>query len=221
MAIRMSLVTDSPGSRSLSSPAKHFTTYLHRPRLQWSAGLLLLLCCLVCRVSASSLDPAQPTETLVVDTRVPTKAPWPWATADQEEIKRRSLEARDNTNSTAPAATITLSIAVSATASASPLPSPLDGGLSSNFSKPSSGTNNCPTFFDDFLANPTFKQCYPFSLLLQVSYSQPQKACRHTSTDQGNDRAQRRSFRQKSPSSASRRCWTRRAQQTSPSAPRT
>lgn len=105
----------------------------------------------------------------MIDTRVPTMVQGKWVMVDQEELKRRSLEVRDVTTSTAAEAT-TVRIAVSTVASASPLPSPLDGSISSNFSQPSSGTNNCPAFINDFLANPTFKQCYPFSLLLQVSF---------------------------------------------------
>ena len=50
------------------------------------------------------------------------------------------------------------------TASASPLPSFFDSSLASNFSSDSA----CPSFINSFLTNPTFKKCYPFSLLLQV-----------------------------------------------------
>ena len=46
----------------------------------------------------------------------------------------------------------------------SPLPSPFDTSLGSNFT-----SNSCPTFFNDFLANSTFHQCTPLSLLLQNS----------------------------------------------------
>ncbi|KAK0621492.1 hypothetical protein B0T17DRAFT_494094 [Bombardia bombarda] len=54
------------------------------------------------------------------------------------------------------------SVAPSPTAEPSPLPSPLDGSLSSNFT-----TSSCPAFINSFLADPTFQQCYPFSLLLE------------------------------------------------------
>lgn len=131
--------------------------------------MLLVLFCLVYTAAASSLDPAHPTETLVLDTRVPIMAERKWAVVDQEELDRRNLEASDDTTSTAAAGT-TVSLTVSAFASTTPLPSPLDGGLSSNFAK-----SSCRTFIYDFLANPTFKQCYPFSLLLEVSSSRPQK----------------------------------------------
>ncbi|KAH7037728.1 uncharacterized protein B0I36DRAFT_359384 [Microdochium trichocladiopsis] len=51
------------------------------------------------------------------------------------------------------------------TAVNSPLPSPFDGALAANFS------GSCPAFIEAFLADPTFKACYPFSLLLQGSKS--------------------------------------------------
>lgn len=92
-----------------------------------------------------------------------------WVIASQEELRRRDLEDRDGSTSTAPAATTTVRIAVSKAATPSPLPSPLDGSISANFSTSDSGTNPCPAFLNSFLTNPTFKQCYPFSLLLQVS----------------------------------------------------
>ncbi|CAK7213196.1 hypothetical protein SCUCBS95973_001718 [Sporothrix curviconia] len=53
------------------------------------------------------------------------------------------------------------------TASASPLPSFFDSSLASNFTTDSA----CPSFINAFLTNPTFKKCYPFSLLLQGSRS--------------------------------------------------
>lgn len=46
----------------------------------------------------------------------------------------------------------------------SPLPSAFDTSLGNNFT-----TTSCPTFFNDFLANSTYQQCAPLSLLLQNS----------------------------------------------------
>ncbi|KAH8909745.1 hypothetical protein BR93DRAFT_965827 [Coniochaeta sp. PMI_546] len=94
-----------------------------------------------------------------------------WVMVSQEELKRRDMKKRDDSTSTAPATTTTVRIAVSTVATPSPLPSPLDGSISSNFSNSGSGTNPCPAFLNSFLTNPTFKQCYPFSLLLQGSTS--------------------------------------------------
>lgn len=53
----------------------------------------------------------------------------------------------------------------STTAVNSPLPSPFDGALAANFS------GSCPSFIEAMLADPAFKACYPFSLLLQGSRS--------------------------------------------------
>jgi len=45
------------------------------------------------------------------------------------------------------------------------LPRPFDSSLGNNFTSPS-----CPEFFDAFLANASFKDCLPLSMLLQVSF---------------------------------------------------
>jgi hypothetical protein len=74
-------------------------------------------------------------------------------------------------------AAATLSAAFSAAASStgiatapgsktSALPQPFDTSLGNNFT-----STACPTYFTKFLADSTFQQCYPFSLLLQVSIS--------------------------------------------------
>lgn len=47
--------------------------------------------------------------------------------------------------------------------SSTPLPSPFDSSLGNNFT-----TAACPAFIQSFLAEPQFKACLPFSLLLQV-----------------------------------------------------
>jgi hypothetical protein len=60
------------------------------------------------------------------------------------------------------AAAATASVATSSPKSTS-LPQPFDTTIGSNFTTGS----GCPKFFN-FLADPQFQQCYPFSLLLQV-----------------------------------------------------
>lgn len=59
--------------------------------------------------------------------------------------------------------TITAS-ATTATTTASPLPVFFDGGLSANFTE-----SSCPTFINNMISAPEFNECYPISLLLQVS----------------------------------------------------
>jgi hypothetical protein len=177
MASAMSLVNTNPSFNP--SPFRRV------PRLQWTS-LLLLLACFVFEVSAALGDLPQQAETLVLDSRVPTKVDGRWVFLTQEEVERRELvkraAAHEESSSTDSAASVTttFSIAVASvtkasgttsTASvvpASPLPSPLDGSLSANFSNGGSGTNNCPAFINSFLSNPTFQKCYPFSMLLQV-----------------------------------------------------
>ena len=46
----------------------------------------------------------------------------------------------------------------------SPLPSPFDSNLAATFV-----STGCPSFINSFLTDPQFKECYPFSLLLQSS----------------------------------------------------
>jgi hypothetical protein len=73
--------------------------------------------------------------------------------------------------------TTTFSIAVgkpkstssSTSVSASPLPSILDS-MSADFAKgPNGGDPPCPRFINSFLTNPQFHECYPLSMLLDVS----------------------------------------------------
>jgi hypothetical protein len=149
----------------------------------------LLLACFIFEVSAASGNLPQQAETLILDPRVPIKVDGRWVFLSQEEVERRELikraaahEGSSSTDSSA-SVTTTFSIAVSSVTKtrsttsitsvvpASPLPSPLDGSLSANFSNGGSGTNNCPVFINAFLSNPTFKECYPFSMLLQGSQS--------------------------------------------------
>jgi len=66
----------------------------------------------------------------------------------------------------APSSTSSISEPQIQTASSVPtsLPRPFDSSIGNNFTEPS-----CPQFFNDFLSNDTFRECLPFSLLLQVS----------------------------------------------------
>lgn len=79
------------------------------------------------------------------------------------EMKRRNAK-------TAPtAATTTLSKPTSgASATSSPLPEPFDNTPASAF-QISGSTDACPKFMSSLLSNPTFKSCYPLSMMLQSS----------------------------------------------------
>ncbi|KAK4092385.1 hypothetical protein Purlil1_3006 [Purpureocillium lilacinum] len=52
--------------------------------------------------------------------------------------------------------------------SQSPLPSPFDNNIPSDF-KLDSSDNRCPNFMSRLLSDPTFKRCYPISMLVQTS----------------------------------------------------
>jgi hypothetical protein len=163
------------GTATPPTSARPTTVSHHRkPWRQWPA-LLLVLLCFVCRTIALSPDPPLPVETLELDTRAPYFEKGSWVMLSREEHEMRNLAKRSES---APPVTTTFQIAVStvteasttSTVPASPLPSPLDSSLSSNFSG-ENGNRPCPAFINSFLTNPTFKQCYPFSLLLQVCRS--------------------------------------------------
>ena len=70
----------------------------------------------------------------------------------------------DRTSSASPAATSILNAGSGDT----PTAQAFDGGLGSNYTEPS-----CPLFLNSFLAQDTFTDCMPFSLLLQVSLFPP------------------------------------------------
>ncbi|KAG5921444.1 hypothetical protein E4U61_006745 [Claviceps capensis] len=52
--------------------------------------------------------------------------------------------------------------------SSSPLPSPFDNLVPSAFKVPG-GSSSCPKFMAGLLSDPTFKRCYPISMLMQTS----------------------------------------------------
>lgn len=74
------------------------------------------------------------------------------------EMKKRTAKAAPS------AATTTLS-----KPSSSPLPEPFDNTPASAFQS-SGSTDACPKFISGLLSNPTFKSCYPLSMMLQVSF---------------------------------------------------
>ncbi|POR34076.1 Uncharacterized protein TPAR_05717 [Tolypocladium paradoxum] len=67
--------------------------------------------------------------------------------------------------------TLTISVGQStstAEATQSPLPSPFDDSLPSDF-KGKNSDDRCPKFMSSLLSNPTFKSCYPLSMMIQTS----------------------------------------------------
>ncbi|KAL6910589.1 hypothetical protein GGI43DRAFT_16716 [Trichoderma evansii] len=79
------------------------------------------------------------------------------------DMKRRNAKAAHS------ATTTTLSKPTSsAVASLTPLPEPFDNTPASAFQS-SGSTDACPKFITSLLSNPTFKSCYPLSMMLQSS----------------------------------------------------
>lgn len=80
------------------------------------------------------------------------------------EMRRRNAKAVHTTTTTTPSKPTN-----SALASSSPLPEPFDNTPASAFQS-SGSTDACPKFISNLLSNPTFKSCYPLSMMLQVSF---------------------------------------------------
>ncbi|UKZ85892.1 uncharacterized protein TrAFT101_001736 [Trichoderma asperellum] len=79
------------------------------------------------------------------------------------EMRRRNAKAVHTTTTTTPSKPTN-----SALASSSPLPEPFDNTPASAFQS-SGSTDACPKFISNLLSNPTFKSCYPLSMMLQSS----------------------------------------------------
>lgn len=143
-----------------------------------SLALAYLACHALAEAPASSHGPA---ETLIIDPRVRYEENGVWTMLSREEVELRRMVKRQFENPTQdpePTVTTTFEIAVSTatgtttkttTAPTSPLPRPLDSNLSTNFTTSPDGSIPCPKFLNSFLTDERFKQCYPLSMLLQVS----------------------------------------------------
>ena len=127
-------------------------------------------------------SPQPAPETLLVDTpRIPVFVGGHWQIMSddgqrgesfQSKLARRAGDDDDNDDTNGgddPAATSTIELPVDTSAAAKPLPSPFDGALAANFSADNGGA--CPNFINQFLSDPKFKDCYAFSLLLEVSFA--------------------------------------------------
>lgn len=166
-------------STSSLSLGKLVPTVPHRafsrgvPRTPWTI-LLVVMLCLACQAMALAHAP-EPTETLLIDTRVPVFEDGEWLLLSEDDVDLRRVKKRSTVKESV---TTTFQIAVSTvtesptttTMSPSPLPSFLDGALAANFIG-ENGESSCPVFINSFLTDPTFRGCYPLSLLLQGSRS--------------------------------------------------
>lgn len=166
-----------PGRVSVSGTMSTVRTFvLQTPPPPPLLPLLLLLLLLGCAPVATAISPSSvrlPVETLIADARIPVFQNGQWVIMSPEEhhyYVRRSVARRAREDATA-ISTVAGEPTSTTTVAASPLPSPLDT-LGANFTG-DGGSAACPSFINSFLANPTFKQCYPFSMLLQVRVAQP------------------------------------------------
>ncbi|KAH6610390.1 hypothetical protein Trco_000410 [Trichoderma cornu-damae] len=81
---------------------------------------------------------------------------------EKGEMRRRSAKAPTTTTTASSKPTS------SPSSSSSPLPVPFDNTPASAFQSDGS-TDACPNFISSLLSNPTFKSCYPLSMMLQTS----------------------------------------------------
>lgn len=84
------------------------------------------------------------------------------------EMKRRNAKAAPTAATTTLSKPTSAALATSSPTS-SPLPEPFDNTPASAFQS-SGSTDACPKFISGLLSNPTFKSCYPLSMMLQVSF---------------------------------------------------
>lgn len=135
--------------------------------------------CWVSLTTAISLQAAhQPIETEVVDRPSSSDTEiWQQIMSEEESARRlprkrvAARAAADQGPSTVisihvPTSTTSKRAAATPAAALGPLPSPMDS-MPVTFSDDTSG--KCPAFIQSFLADNTFKSCYPFAMLLQVS----------------------------------------------------
>lgn len=135
-----------------------------------STMVSLVIACLLSLATALHHDDPPPpaTETLLIDARVPILDRSQRALMPPDD--HRQLLARQRSDPSWLTTTVEAAASTSdQTTAPSPLPSPFDSALGANFTGSDGGDPSaCPSFIDSFLEDPTFKQCYPISLLLQV-----------------------------------------------------
>jgi hypothetical protein len=85
---------------------------------------------------------------------------------NDESSSTKGTAAKDKSSSTTTTAS-TGKAKTTTEASPSPLPSPFDAPPPSAFQL-AGGGDSCPKFMSNLLSDPTFKSCYPISMLIQV-----------------------------------------------------
>lgn len=184
----------NPLRRTRGGVCRHAIPRCHRPRSQW---LFIAVAFVLCLSSAATVvahphphpdhhvtaesdatgavaveveAPIPVEETLLIDTRPAPPSEGRLAAMEQED---HELKVRNPQGSSAKSGS-------TATSRASPLPGLLEDNLSGNFTRPNpqSSETPCGSFLATLVANQTFQQCYPFSVLLlgSKSFFQAQKS---------------------------------------------
>lgn len=89
---------------------------------------------------------------------------------EPDRITDPEAPAKDGSSKTKPTTTTATIQRAAATAAStnSPLPQAFDGNLAADLITTSD--SNCPSFLNGILADPSFRACYPLSMMLQVGY---------------------------------------------------
>ncbi|KAK2592177.1 hypothetical protein QQS21_010137 [Conoideocrella luteorostrata] len=127
----------------------------------------------------ASLDQATFSSSLdEVQTVIATAVPMP-ATNEVPELRLRRSVTRvkrmpkernnlDGNDFSTTAKALAMRSTATSDGASSPLPSPFDSPVPSAFQIPGGG-NSCPKYMSTLLSDPTFKSCYPISMLIQTS----------------------------------------------------
>ncbi|KAI8962443.1 hypothetical protein F5Y11DRAFT_190405 [Daldinia sp. FL1419] len=136
------------------------------------AVIILIISSWIPLAAAISLeDTPRSTETnLLIDTRIPVFVNGHWQIMAEDEHRQLVPRAQGTFTVDVSAATATGDAPSKTTVATGPLPTPFDGALAANFSG-DDGEGSCLDFINNFLEDPTFKTCYPLSLLLKNSNS--------------------------------------------------
>ncbi|KAI1375882.1 hypothetical protein F4677DRAFT_104035 [Hypoxylon crocopeplum] len=134
------------------------------------AVIILIISCWIPLAAAISLDgsPRSTETTLLIDTRIPIFVDGQWHIMSEDEHRQLVRRLPETQTIEINVATATALPTTTSTVATGPLPTPFDGALAANFSGDDGG-GSCPDFIEKFLADPTFQQCYPISLLLKGS----------------------------------------------------
>ncbi|KAL2133891.1 hypothetical protein VTI74DRAFT_1507 [Chaetomium olivicolor] len=168
---------------------RHSSSISSRQPTSW-AVILTVFVCLVSHALAAAPDAGVPVKAPTIGYRSPYRHGQRWLAGPEQGLQRPKVQKRatstspESTATSAPSKTsasesitTTFSVAVgtpkpSSTVWTSALPTPLDSLSSSDFvSGPNGEASPCPTFIHSFLNSPTFKECYPLSMLFDKSKS--------------------------------------------------